>query len=152
MEVLSKAPAGGPQPAPPCPGTHRGCRRSKGQAEEHEQWDELFTCLHVGHGQRAVIALEAHLRWLEEVGQLQEVEGHDGGCHYGQLQEERWPGSHHTHSLSESSTHKFSPVTDLSTHPCCSPTDQLIHQLSHPPPICASNRAIRAPKINSSIH
>ena len=152
MEVLSKALAGGSQPARPCPGTHRGCGCSKGQAEEHEQWDELFTCLHVGHGQSAVIALEAHLSRLEEVGQLQEVEGHDGGCHYGQLQEECWPESHHACSLSESSAHKFSPITDPSTHLCCSSTDQLIHQPSHPPPICASNRAIPAPKINSSIH
>lgn len=65
----------------------RGCRRSEGQAEEHEQRDKLLAGLHVGHGERAVVALETHLGRLEEVSQLQEVERHDGGCHYGQLHE-----------------------------------------------------------------
>lgn len=79
-------PTGWPRPLDS--GTHRGCRGSESQAEQHEQWNELLIGLHIGHGERAVVALEAHLGWLEEVGQLQEVQGHDGGCHNGQLQGE----------------------------------------------------------------
>lgn len=78
-----------PPPPPsrmsPGTGTHRGGGRGEGQAEQHEQRDELLVGLHVGHGERPVVALEAHLGRLEEVRQLQKVERHDGGGHDGQL-------------------------------------------------------------------
>ena len=89
-----------PDPGQGCPqadrdpldaGTHRGRRGSEGQAEQHEQRDELLIGLHVGHGERAVIALETYLGRLEEVRQLQEVQGHNGGCHNGQLWRDGWP-------------------------------------------------------------
>lgn len=59
----------------------RGC--SKGQAQQHEQWNQFFICLHVGHGQGAVVALKAHLSRLEQVSQLQEVQRHNRGSHDG---------------------------------------------------------------------
>lgn len=120
-------------PRPLDVGTHRGRRGSKGQAEQHEQWNEFLVGLHVGHGQRAVVTLETHLGRLEEVGQLQEVQGHDGGCHNGQLHRDSWPGSPHIQSLSLLSMNSV-PFTNPSTYPCCSsPTHQLIHHaVTHP--------------------
>lgn len=67
--------------------THRRCRASKGQAEQHEQRDELVSRFHIGHAQCAVMATEPNFGWLQYVRQLQEVKRDHGGCHYWQLRE-----------------------------------------------------------------
>lgn len=70
-------------PRAPAQVTHGGRGCSKGQAQQHEQWNQFFICLHVGHGQGAVVALKAHLSRLEQVSQLQEVQRHNRGSHDG---------------------------------------------------------------------
>lgn len=66
-------------------GTHGGSRSSEGQAEQHEQGDELVACLDVRHAERAVVTAEAHLGRLEDISQLQEIQWDHGGGHNGQL-------------------------------------------------------------------
>ncbi len=65
--------------------THRRCRAGKGQAEQHEQGDELVSRFHIGHAQCAVMATEPKFGWLQYISQLQEVKRDHGGCHYWQL-------------------------------------------------------------------
>lgn len=54
--------------------THRDGGSSEGQAEQHQQGDQLVRGLDVGEAQAAVAAAESHQHRLEEVAPLQEVE------------------------------------------------------------------------------
>lgn len=80
--------------------THRRCRASKGQAEQHEQRNELVSRFHIGHTQCAVMTTVPYFGWLQNVCQLQEVKGDHGRCNYWQLRErgrereraEEWSG------------------------------------------------------------
>lgn len=75
-------------------GAHRGSRSSEGQAEQHEQGDELVACLDVRHAECAVVTAEAHLGRLEDIGQLQEIQRDHGGGHDGQLESTEEQGKH----------------------------------------------------------
>lgn len=80
--ILRRAPSG------PNRHTYRRRRAGEGQAQEHQQRNELVSRLHVGHGEVAVIAAEAHDRRGQHIRQLQEVQGHQGGQDDGEL--DRW--------------------------------------------------------------
>lgn len=66
-------------------GTHGRGRSGEGQTQEHQERDELVARLHVGHGEVTVVAAVAHHGWGQHICQLQEVEGHQGGEHDGEL-------------------------------------------------------------------
>lgn len=65
--------------------THGRGRPGEGQTQEHQERDELVACLHVGHGEVTVVAAVAHHGRGQHICQLQEVEGHQGGEHDGEL-------------------------------------------------------------------
>lgn len=58
---------------------------SKGQTQQHQQRNELIARLHVGHREVAVMATEAHHCRGQDIRQLQEVQGDQGGQDDGEL-------------------------------------------------------------------
>lgn len=75
-----------------CVVCYGGCRSSEGQAQQHQQWDEFVSSVHIRLTEVAIIAPESHQGGLQHISQLQEVEGNHGGGHDGQL---------HTHTRTE---------------------------------------------------
>lgn len=70
--------------------TYRSCWTGERQTQQHQQRDELISSLHVGHGEVAVIASEAHHRRGKDICQLQEVQGHQGGQDNRELDKNVW--------------------------------------------------------------
>lgn len=64
----------------------RGCWSSEGEAEQHEQRDEFVSWVHIGHAEGGLVTAVAPLGWLEELGELQQVQRQHGGRYDGQLQ------------------------------------------------------------------
>lgn len=62
----------------------------EGQAEQHQQRDDLVVGVDVGKAQAAVVAVEARLRWLKHIRPLQEVQADHRGHQDRQLR--RWRG------------------------------------------------------------
>lgn len=65
--------------------THSDGWPSKGQAEQHQQRDDLMVGVNVRQAQAPVVAVETRLNRLEDVRPLQEVEADHGGDQDGQL-------------------------------------------------------------------
>lgn len=59
---------------PFCTFTHRDGGSGKGQAEQHQQRDDLMVGIDVRQAQASVVAVKAGLHGLEDVRPLQEVE------------------------------------------------------------------------------
>lgn len=57
-----------------CTFTHRDGGSGKGQAEQHQQRDDLMVWIDVRQAQASVVAVKAGLHRLEDVRPLQEVE------------------------------------------------------------------------------
>ncbi len=53
---------------------YRDGRSGKGQAEQHQQGDNLMVGVNVGQAQASVMAVKARLHWLEHICPLQEVQ------------------------------------------------------------------------------
>lgn len=65
--------------------TYGSSGTSKGETQQHEQGDKFLSALHVGHAERAVMAAKTHLRRLQHISQLQEVQRDHRGSHNRQL-------------------------------------------------------------------
>lgn len=78
---------------------YRCCGSGEGQAQQHQQRDELVARLHVGHGEVTVVATVAHHRGGQHICQLQEIQGHQGGQDDGELD-----GHMHTHTCTRTRT------------------------------------------------
>lgn len=75
-----------PRPLLPSSGfTHRDGRPGEGQAEQHQQRDDLVVRVDVRQAQAPVVAVETGLNRLEDVRPLQEIEADHGRDQDGQL-------------------------------------------------------------------
>lgn len=86
-----------PRPLEPPSGfTHSDGGPGEGQAEQHQQRDDLVVGVDVRQAEAPVVAVETRLNWLENVRPLQEVKADHGRDQDGQLltgrERRRWGG------------------------------------------------------------
>lgn len=90
-----------------------GCgRTSEGQAEQHQQRDELISRLYVRHGQVTVTAAETHHRRRQHICQLQEIQGHQGGEDDGELDKHTHTHTSDTRAKQRVSSIKYCPESE----------------------------------------